>query len=66
MVKIETTLDAVQIQSLFRVMQDTEIPYEALVRKVAHGKRTVLISCGEDNAQYWRKVLEKIGGKANE
>lgn len=66
MVKIETTLDAVQIQRLFRVMQDTEIPYEARVRKAAHGKRTVLISCSEDNAQHWHKVLEKIGGTANE
>ena len=60
--QVTTILTAVQLRSLYDILDESQVPFEARIRKADSG-RHVTIMCHEADLCYWQQRIIDLGGR---
>jgi hypothetical protein len=62
----EASLTAAQLQQLYDILLESDVPYAANVRKANGGLRQITVLCHDTDLCYWQTTLTRIGGRAHD
>jgi hypothetical protein len=60
--KARAKLTAAQLGKLYRILQESSVPYGARIPKAVGGLHRITIFCNDSDLKYWQRTLTNLGG----
>lgn len=64
--KADAKLTAAQLGELYRILQESSVPYGARIPKAVGGLHRVTIYCDNCDLDYWQKTLTTLEGYSHD